>query len=139
MTQETLSKPDQSVKRNDEKNSSPFEALSGSVTGMGSRLRVLEERYTNVRKKTQMTDQNLLEFEKDIRIDIRSLNEDLLEIKRSISEINEKMMQMASELKISVRQSEFRVVEKYVDMWQPMDFVTKDQFNKYLEDKKLSK
>lgn len=115
---------------------SPFEILSSNLTSMGSILKVLEERYSNIRKKIQMTDQNLLEFEKSMKSDLRSLNQDLLDIKRSVSEINENLTLMSSELAKAVKQSEFRVLEKYVDMWQPMNFVTKDEFNKLFKNKK---
>lgn len=138
MAQPTTSQTNQAneqVNTQNKKAETPFESLSSSITGMGSRLRVLEERYSNIRKKTQMTDQNLLDFEKDIRTDIKSLNVDLLEIKRSVSEINENLIQISAELKKSVRQPEFRVVEKYVDMWQPMNFLTKDEFARFLKQK----
>lgn len=118
------------------KDFSTFEILSSNLTSMGSILRVLEERYSNIRKKTQITDQNLLEFEKSMKNDLRSLNQDLLDIKRSVSEINENLTLMSSELAKAVKQSEFRVLEKYVDMWQPMNFVTKDEFNRLFKNKK---
>ncbi|MFH1770990.1 MAG: hypothetical protein ABH828_05560 [archaeon] len=130
----TKSEQEKSPKTN--KDSSPFEILSNNLTSMGSILRVLEERYSNIRKKTQMTDQNLLEFEKSMKADLRSLNQDLLDIKRSVSEINQNLSLMSSELAKAVKQSEFRVLEKYVDMWQPMSFVTKDEFNKLFKSKK---
>lgn len=112
---------------------SPFGTISSSVTSLGSRLRVLEERYVNVRKKIQMTDQNVLDFEKDMKSEIKSLNQDLLEVKRSVSEINENLISMSSELKKSVKQSELKVLERYIDMWQPMNFVTKEELKRYLE------
>lgn len=117
------------------KPASPFEDLSKKVNITGARLRVLEERYANLRKKSQMTDQNLLDFEKDLREEIKVLNQDFLEIKRGISDINENLILMSSELRTSVKQTDFKVIEKYIDMWQPMDFVTREEFNKYLSNK----
>ena len=82
-----------------------------------------------------MTDQNVLDFEKDMKSEIKSLNHDLLEIKRSVSEINENLISMSSELKKSVKQSELKVLERYIDMWQPMNFVTKEELNRHLQSK----
>ncbi|MBU0637063.1 MAG: hypothetical protein KKF89_00345 [Nanoarchaeota archaeon] len=124
----------ESQKKND-KADSPFQTVSKNVTVVGSRLRVLEERYSNIRKKNQMMDQNVLEFERDIRQEIRLLNQDLLDIKRSIGEINDNLIQMSSELSKSVKQSDFKVIEKYVDMWEPMSFVTRDELSKILKNK----
>jgi len=122
-------------KQDDGKKENPYEALSRNVSSIGARLKVLEERYTNIRKKTQMTDQNLLDFEKDINGELRSLNEDLLDIKRDTSEVNSNLVLMSSELNDSVKISDFKVVEKYVDMWQPMNFVTRNEFNKVMREK----
>ncbi|NQU98237.1 hypothetical protein HQ533_02115 [Candidatus Woesearchaeota archaeon] len=134
MAEEDFVAQQQEAKKEDEAET-PFQNVSRKVTTLGSRLRVLEERYSNIRKKTQMTDQALLEFERDMRQEIRSLNQDLLDIKRSVSEINENLIQMSAELQKSVKQSDFKVVEKYVDMWQPMDFVTREELNKALKNK----
>lgn len=128
--QDFLTRPTEEPSKKEE---TPYEAISNSVTGLGSRLRVLEERYTNVRKKTQLTDQNVLEFERDVKTEIKSLNQDLLEVKRSLSEINENLISISSELKKCVKQSELKVLEKYIDMWQPLNFITKDELNKLLE------
>jgi len=119
----------------DDKGPTPYETLSKNVTSAGSRLRVLEERYSNIRKKTQMTDQSMLEFERDMRNEIRGLNQDLLDIKREFSEVKDSLLTITSEMKSSVKQNEFKVIEKYVDMWQPMNFVTREEFEKYLRDK----
>lgn len=129
-----LKKPSQGQKSNIH-----FDSLSNNVTGLGARLRVMEERYSNVRKKIQMTDQNLLDFEKDIRGEIRSLNQELMDVKRGLNEINDNILRMSSELQKCVQQSDFRVIEKYVDMWQPMNFVTKKELNRYLKEKDLYK
>jgi len=117
------------------KSETPFESLTKKVTSLGSRLRVLEERYTNLRKKDDMSDQNFLDFEKEIRSEIKDLNKDFLEIKRGVSEINDNLLMMSAELDKSVKQQDFKVVERYVDMWQPMNFVTRDEFNKYISNK----
>ena len=114
---------------------SPFQNLSKNVTSLGSRLRVLEERYTNVRKKIQMTDQNMIDFERDIRDELRTLNQEMMDLKRGVSEINENLNLMSGEVKDAVKRRDFKVVEKYVELWQPMDFVTREELKKTLKDK----
>jgi|FLOH01.1.fsa_nt_gi septation ring formation regulator EzrA len=115
------------------KTQSPFEKISQRVSMISSQLRVLEERYSNVRKKTQMTDQNLLDFEKEIKQETNGLSKDLLEIKRNLSDMNEKLTMMGSELQSTVKQSELKTVEKYVDLWQPLNFVTREEFKRYVK------
>lgn len=134
MAEQNIS-PTDKQQTDEEKADTPFEKVSKKTTTIGSILRVLEERYTNLRRKMQMTDQNLLEFEKDMRSEIKALGNDLLELKRSVSEINENLIMMSSELKNSVKQYDFKVIEKYVDMWQPMNFVTREELKHYVEKK----
>ncbi len=111
---------------------SPFESVSKKVTTLGSRLRVIEERYTNLRKKIQLSDENLLEFEKDLTLEFKNLSSEFLDVKKTISSMNENLINMASELQHVVRQSEFKVIQKYVDIWQPMNFVTREELDKIL-------
>lgn len=119
----------------EDKPSTPFENLSKSITTIGSRLRVLEERYSNIRKKSQMIDENLLDFEREIREELRSISQDILDLKRSASDINENLISISAELKSSVRQDELKVFEKYLEMWQPMNFLTKSEAEKMFNKK----
>lgn len=114
-------------------NATPFESLSANVTGLGSRLRVIEERYSNIRKKTQMTDENLLDFERDIRSEIQSLNQDVLDIKSSLNELKEKILSISSELKGTVHEHDLKVLERYVEMWEPLNFITKEEAKELID------
>jgi hypothetical protein len=40
--------------------------ISSNVNNVSRRLRILEERYSSLRKKTQLTDQNILNSNKEI-------------------------------------------------------------------------
>ena len=43
--------------------------LLNEVSNISAKLRLLEERYANLRKKTQVTDQNMLESNRKITIE----------------------------------------------------------------------
>ena len=110
-----------------EAESAQFTQLSENLNNTVVRLKILEERYTNLRKKTQMTDQNLLDFEQNIRDKIHAVNLDVLEMKRIFSELKEKLEIMASEIKDAAKSADVKVLQRYLDMWQPMDFVTREE------------
>ncbi|MBT3463733.1 hypothetical protein HN451_01995, partial [archaeon] len=55
------------------------------------RLRILEERYSNIRKKTQLAEQNMLEDTNNVTEDIKLLNINLKELRKEINEISGKM------------------------------------------------
>jgi predicted nucleic acid-binding protein len=118
--------PAQHLKKH-EAEAGQFVRLSEGLNNVSLRLKVLEERYTNLRKKTQLTDQNLLDFEQNLREELHAVALDILEMKRMFSEIKEKLELLASEMKDAAKASDLKVLQRYLDMWQPMDFVTREE------------
>ena len=93
--------------------------LTERLNNMERRLRILEDRYGNLRKKTQLTDQNLISFEKELSKEVRAISEQVIELKRQTEDVNDKALKMYSELDKAARKHELKVVEKYLDLWQP--------------------
>lgn len=91
--------------------------LSGTVN-------VLEDRYRILRKKIKVTDTNLLDAERSLNKEMRVLNEELVELKSKITKLSEKLGQAFEDSKNLVKRHEFLELKKYVDFWNPMDFIT---------------
>lgn len=91
------------------------------------RLRLLEERYSGLRKKTQFTEQNMLKDAKDLFIEIKTLNETISELKNEMVFLNEKIVKLESEIESSVNKSDLNALSKYIELWQPMEFLTRKQ------------
>ena len=111
----------------DQKTQAESRNLSMSISDIGSRLRVLEERYANLRKKTQITDQNLIESEKGMMKELEELNQTVMDLKHSIFEMNEKITTMLGELSNCVKEEDFNVYAKYIELWEPANFITRDE------------
>ena len=99
------------------------------------RLRLLEERYSGLRKKTQFTEQNMLKDAKELFAEIKILHETLSELKSDLLELNEKLIKLRQEVKSSVKKTDFNVLAKYIDYWQPLNYVTKEEVEKLLNEK----
>ncbi|RJQ18226.1 hypothetical protein C4573_00705 [Candidatus Woesearchaeota archaeon] len=108
----------------------PFSIISHNVNDLERRLRVLEERYTNLRKKTQITDQNMLENEKHLSKEIRGLTDSVSELKFQMQELAEKLAIFNSEFEHVAQKTDVQMIEKYLDLWQPMNFVTREELKK---------
>jgi uncharacterized protein YoxC len=113
-----------------------FNNISRSVNNVAANLRILEERYSTLRNKSQVSEQSMIGMEKEIRGDIRLLSDDLLDLKRSLNDIKDKLRLISGEITNLVKKNDFKVVERYVDMWQPMNFVTRNELNNMLEEAK---
>jgi chromosome segregation ATPase len=105
-----------------------------SVTELASRLSVLEERITNLRRKGQVTEQNLIEHVKETRADLRAFSETLTDLARRVEDLKEKTDAIAGELNTVVKKPEFMVLERYMEFWQPMQFVTREEAKLLLEE-----
>jgi hypothetical protein len=109
--------------------------IAKNVNSLAANLRILEERYANLRNRLQASEQGVIALDKDIRTDIKLLNEDVLELKKEINDIKDKLRLIGGEIKNLVNKNEFKVVERYLDIWQPMNFVTRNELKKMLEEK----
>lgn len=114
-----------------------FGRISKNVNNLAASLRILEERYSTLRSKSQVSEQNMIELEKEVTEDVKMLSEDLVELKHELSDIKDKLRLISGEMKNLADKHEFRVMERYLDMWQPMNFVTRDELNKLLEGRRV--
>ena len=112
--------------------------IASIISDLDRRLRMLEERYGNLRKKLQLTDQNLIESERSFGKQLRSFNTEALEMKRSMAEFDEKVVIFGTELENIASKTDLKVLEKYLAMWNPQMYVTRKELREYLNDKKIN-
>jgi hypothetical protein len=108
--------------------------MAGQITALATRLKLIEERYANLGKRNQLTEGGLLAFERDAKTELRVLTQQLMEMRKRINEINSKLDAISGELGSVVRKHEFTVLEKYMDLWQPMSFISRDEARRMLLD-----
>jgi len=101
--------------------------VAQEVTDMGRRLRTLEERYANLQSKTQLTEQNMISRNRHFTTEIKTLNSDVNEIKKEINEIKERVLSIINELKVTAKKEDVRILEKYINLWEPINFVTRNE------------
>lgn len=126
--------PDEHVAKHQDKESN-MQAVNSSINNIATRLKILEERYSTLRKKTQLTEQDIIESEKNNIQEIRLLGENIIETKRAVKDLREKIVLLSDEVDNFANKTDFIVLKKYVDMWQPMDFVTRKEINDFLRNK----
>jgi chromosome segregation ATPase len=120
-----------------EKAPSPaLQQITRDIDEILRQLKLLEERYSGVRKKSQFTEQNMLKETKEVFDEITSLRSTITDVKSDISEIKEKLEKLTEEVDSAVKKTDFNVLVKYLDFWQPLEFMTKDDAQKLLAEKK---
>ncbi|MCK5789053.1 MAG: hypothetical protein KAH32_08635 [Chlamydiia bacterium] len=104
------------------------------INELSRRLRVAEENYSGLRRKTQLTDQNMLSSNKETKTEIKAINSDLHELKLELKEINEKIAQIAREMPLFAKRNDVKVIQKYVQLIDPMRFVTLNQVKEIVKE-----
>ncbi len=100
---------------------------SSEVIEMGQRLRLIEERFANLRNKVGVMDQNMLNNSREEKKDIQGVNAELDEINRTINDLKDKMKLMIEEIKTMARNEDLQTIKKYLEYWQPVEFVTRKE------------
>lgn len=102
---------------------------------LGRRLRLLESRYTDLNRKAQVTETNMLNVRKRFITETKIINSDIIEIKKETEGVKTKIDRIVSELKNFASRDEIDTLKKYIDFWEPVNFVTRNEVEKIIEEK----
>lgn len=107
--------------------SPPSSDMLDQVGNLSRRLKMLEERSANLSNRLQLTDHNMIEGMKKLHSEIRAHTDELQEMRQKLREIDEKIGLIVREFKNVPRKEDIKVLEKYITLWNPMEFVTRTQ------------
>ncbi len=112
--------------------------LSNQLNNLSRRLRVLEERYNNLKKDAQLTEQSLLKSSKDVNRDIQTIHSSLADERSEFLDLKDKVKLIVKELKACAKSEDVQVLQKYIDMWEPINFVTRNELDKLIQETVLA-
>ena len=100
------------------------------------RIRVLESKYSYLRDRVILVNENLIGEYKKLNQDIKLLDSELKDMKKDIFEMKEALRHVLNEMKFFARKEHFQVLEKYINMWNPFNFVTEEEVLKMINEKR---
>lgn len=100
------------------------------------RLRILESRYNIMRERLLLINQNMIDEYKKLNEEVKELNEEIKEIKKDLFEIKEALHKIIYEMQFFARKDSLKVLEKYINMWNPLNFVTEQEVLKLIKESK---
>lgn len=110
--------------------------VSAQVNNVSRSLKTLEDKYSTLRKKEQVTEQNMISNDKKIISDVKLINSEIMDLKTELNDMKEKLILLVQELKLSATKEEVRILEKYIGYWEPLSFVTRPELDKVLAERK---
>lgn len=108
--------------------------LTDKINNLAARLRISEERYGELRKKLTLIEQNMLVHGKKSNTDIKAIDSEITEIKHSITEVEDRILTIIKELRLTAKKEDVGVMKRYVELWDPTKFVTVDTVEKIVKE-----
>ncbi|HLC61302.1 MAG TPA: hypothetical protein VJJ52_07810 [Candidatus Nanoarchaeia archaeon] len=101
--------------------------VTGDINSLSRRLKLLEEGITNLRRFFQVTEENVIAKNKHYSAELKTINSDISEMRKEIQEVKDKLMLVIRELQSVARKEEVRVLEKYINLWNPVKFISQNE------------
>ena len=108
--------------------------LNSLISEVNRRLRVLEERYSNLRRKVQVAERNMLSIQRKIIHEVKATDSQLIDLQKNANNLDNKIKQIRSELTNFSSAEDLKIISRYLDFWQPVGFITKTEAEKLVRD-----
>lgn len=112
--------------------SKKFDSQGSSIMGLLQQQKELESSMDLIKEQVELLDHNSVKNSKQSLLEIKSLKEEVNSLAMDLSKIKEQNSKIIRQLKLTANKDDVVKLEKYIDLWNPMDFVTR----KELEDER---
>lgn len=112
----------------------PSNSLADELKDITRNLRILEERHTNLRRKSQVIEQNMIGNSKKHSQKLKDLEKSISDLKKSINKIDELLSMINSNLENCAKQQDVQVIEKYIRLWNPSIYVQRSEIPKLVNE-----
>lgn len=109
--------------------------LSYFIADLNSRVRTLENKYELQAERLLITNQNLIESYKKLSVEFTKINKELQDLKTSMTALKETFKKMIEELPDFATKQELTILEKYINVWNPLNFVTTKEVERIVNEK----
>lgn len=107
--------------------------------GLINRVRDLEGKYNLLRDRVLVVNNNMIEEYKRLMSELKIINNELRDLKGDVFKIKESMKHVIKEFELFARKDDVVFLEKYINLWNPLKFVTEEDVLKIIEHNKKQK
>jgi hypothetical protein len=112
--------------------------LTYVLADMNNRVRSLETKYSLFGEHLLIVNQNMIEEYKKVMKEMKAMDTDLQRMKVELAETKSIIKSIVTEMDLFAKKGQVKVLEKYLDLWSPMHFVTEEQVSQLVEQKLVS-
>jgi len=102
-------------------------SLNNQLVNISRRLQILEGKHDNLRSKTTLFENNNTDLTNSLRNDINKINQEIGNLKTDVKKTNDTLKLVIEELKLRAKDSDLKVLEKYVDFFNPLKYTTEKE------------
>ena len=107
-----------------------------AILNVIQRQKDIENEIDILSQKADLSSTTTSENSKKFFRDIKNLRDDNLEIKRELQSLKNFNRKLLSQLKLFTIKDETKKLEKYINLWNPLGFITKDELNDFKKKQK---
>lgn len=101
---------------------------------LNSRIRILEGKYNLYGERLLVVNKNMIEEYKKLLRQMKVIGEELVSLKTDMDVIKENLKEINREMQFFAKKENVKLLEKYINMWNPLNFVTEKELNKTVEE-----
>lgn len=109
--------------------------ISYFISDLNSRVRTLENKYELLAERVLIANQNMIESHKRLSSEFTKVNQELQDLKSTIITFKETMRKLVDEISEFASKQEVKILESYINMWNPLKFVTTEEVEKIIDEK----
>jgi len=110
-----------------------------SINEIIGRLRINESKISTLRERLLVTDSNMISEYKNLVQEVKNVNTDIRELKNELQNLKEIMQNVTKGLEKFASSQDVLVLEKYINMWNPLNFVTEKEVKDLIQENAGSK
>ena len=118
------------VGKEDKEFATKVDTHSKTLVTIIQRQKDIESLLENLNEKTDMIDHNSISDFKKVFSKLKTLNDDISDLKGEIKKIQEYQEKITKQMRLFSTIDEVKKLEKYIDLWEPLNFVTRDELEK---------
>ena len=98
-------------------------------------MRVLEDKISNLNRKIELIENNMLDVNKKQNQDLKTVLHKQIEMEKEIDLVKRRIQEMAADLKHFARKEQMDTLQKYIEYWKPLAFVTQSEVEDIIDEK----
>lgn len=94
------------------------------IVELVNRIRILESKYTLMSERLLMVNQNMIEHHKQLTKELKVNEGEMRDLKNDLEKVKNILKHLSEEAANFARKDEVKLLEKYIKLWNPINFVT---------------